>query len=241
MACSQTPFLLFFQLQSDANFAAVVVMAVVFGIALSGVMLKEGGEQNSFLLPVFKEMDACLLKIINWIIMVTPFAVFSLIASAIGGQADLAGTFENVAYLVLSCCFGFIMQFILVHGAIFWAVTRTNPLGYFKYIIPAQTMAFACASSAATIPVTIRSVRSTGVVPESILKFVVPLGATINMDGSAIYFPCACVWLAVLNGVEVNAAHYILLIIIATIGSAGTAPVPASGLVLIVTGESRVE
>mmetsp|Transcript_18236 Transcript_18236/g.33040 ORF Transcript_18236/g.33040 Transcript_18236/m.33040 type:complete len:551 (+) Transcript_18236:134-1786(+) len=225
---------------TDANFAAVVVMAICFGIALSGVMLKEGGEAASHLLPVFKEIDACLLKIINWIIMITPFAVFSLIASAVGAQADLGGTFENVAYLVLACCFGFIMQFLLVHGLIFWFVTKMNPLWYFKHIIPAQTMAFACASSAATIPVTLRSVRSTGVVPESILKFVVPLGATINMDGSAIYFPCACVWLAVLNGVEVNAAHYILLIIIATIGSAGTAPVPASGLVLIVTAYNTV-
>jgi len=65
-------------------------------------------------------------------------------------------------------------------------------------------MAFACASSAATIPMTLKSVRSTGKVPESILKFVVPLGATVNMDGSAIYFPCACVWLAILNGIDVS-------------------------------------
>ena len=60
------------------------------------------------------------------------------------------------------------------------------------------------------------------------------------MDGSAIYFPCACVWLAILNGIDVNAAHYILLVVIATIGSAGTAPVPASGLVLIVTAYNTV-
>lgn len=120
--------------------------------------------------------------------MVTPFAVFSLIAAAVGGQADLGNTFENVAYLVLACCFGFAMQFLIVHGLIFGLVTKSNPLGYFKYIVPAQTMAFACASSAATIPVTLRSVRSTGRVPESIIKFVVPLGATINMDGSGTSF-----------------------------------------------------
>jgi Na+/H+-dicarboxylate symporter len=120
--------------------------------------------------------------------MVTPFAVFSLIAAAVGGQADLGNTFENVAYLVLACCFGFVMQFLIVHGLIFGLITKSNPLGYFKYIVPAQTMAFACASSAATIPVTLRSVRSTGRVPESIIKFVVPLGATINMDGSGTSF-----------------------------------------------------
>ena len=172
-------------------------MAICFGIALSGVMLKEGGEAASHLLPVFKEIDACLLKIINWIIMVTPFAVFSLIAAAVGAQADLGGTFENVAYLVLACCFGFIMQFLIVHGLIFYFVTKLNPLWYFKHIIPAQTMAFACASSAATIPVTLRSVRSTGLVPESILKFVVPLGATINMDGSGKNICCCAIILYV--------------------------------------------
>ena len=87
---------------------------------------------------------------------------------------------------------------------------------------------------------TLKSVRSSGWVPESILKFVVPLGATVNMDGTAIYFPIACVWLAVLNGVEMNVVHYILLVFIATVGSAGTAPVPASGLVLIVTAYNTV-
>ena len=159
-------------------------MAIVFGIALSKVMFKEGGDDKSRLLSVIKEVDACLIKIINWIIMVTPFAVCSLIASAVGEQADLGETFENVAYLVLACCFAYMMQFVFVHGALFWFITKVNPLSYFKHIIPAQTMAFACASSAATIPVTIRSVRNTGIVPESILKFVVPLGATVNMDGS---------------------------------------------------------
>ena len=63
---------------------------------------------------------------------------------------------------------------------------------------------------------------------------------TVNMDGSAVYFPCACVWLAVLNGIDVNVGHYILLAIIASIGSAGTAPVPAAGLVLIITAYNTV-
>lgn len=225
---------------SDANFAAVVVMAIAIGVALSNVLLREGGEDHSYVMPFFKELDAAFLTIINWIINVTPFAVFSLIAAAVGGQDDLMDAFENVVYLVLACVFGFAMQFLVVHITIFYFVTKMNPLNYLKFIVPAQTMAFACASSAATIPMTLKSVRSTGVVPESILKFVVPLGATINMDGSAIYFPCACIWLAVLNGVEINVAHYVLLVIIATIGSAGTAPVPASGLVLIITAYNTV-
>lgn len=225
---------------AEANFAAVVFCAIVFGVALSRVISREGGEKRSSVMPFLKEVDSCLLMIINWIIMVTPFAVLSLIISAVGAQDDLASAFANVGYLIGACIFGFVLQVLVVHLGIFWFVTKLNPFGYLKHIVPAQTMAFACASSAATIPMTLKSVRSTGIVPESILKFVVPLGATINMDGSAIYFPCSCIWLAVLNGVDINAGHYILLVIIATIGSAGTAPVPSSGLVLIVTAYNTV-
>jgi Na+/H+-dicarboxylate symporter len=87
---------------------------------------------------------------------------------------------------------------------------------------------------------TLRCVRSTGEVPDAIGRFIVPLGATINMDGSAIYFPCACIWLAILNGVEVDVSAYLLLVIIATVGSAGTAPVPSSALVLIITAYNTV-
>jgi Na+/H+-dicarboxylate symporter len=223
----------------EANFAAVVLCAIVVGVALSRVLLKKG-ENNSTLMPFLKELDGVLLMLINWIITITPFAVLSLIASAVGGQEKLIDSFANVGYLVLASCFGMGMQFLLVHVVIFYLVTKSNPFEYLKCIIPAQTMAFACASSAATIPMTLKSVRSTGRVPESVLRFVVPLGATINMDGSAIYFPCACIWLAVLNGIEPNVAHYFLLVIIATIGSAGTAPVPSSGLVLIVTAYNTV-
>merc|ERR1712048_435075 len=115
-----------------------------------------------------------------------------------------------------------------------------NPINYLKHLVPAQTTAFACASSAATIPVTLTCVQNTGAVPDSLRNFVVPLGATVNMDGGAIYFPCACIWLAFLNGEEVNAATYILLVILATVGSAGTAPVPSASLVLIITAYNTV-
>jgi Na+/H+-dicarboxylate symporter len=221
------------------NFAAVVFCAIFFGVALSRVIFKKG-EGSSSIMPFLKEIDSVLLMLVNWIINVTPFAVLSLIAAAVGDQDEIVDSFANVGYLVLASCFGMGMQFLVVHVIIFYLVTKTNPFTYLRCIIPAQTMAFACASSAATIPMTLKSVRSTGVVPETVLRFVVPLGATINMDGSAIYFPCACIWLAVLNGIEPNVAHYFLLVIIATIGSAGTAPVPSAGLVLIVTAYNTV-
>lgn len=170
----------------------------------------------------------------------TPFAVLSLIAQAIGSQDELAAAFSNVGYLIAANLVGYIAHFLITDVLIHFLLTRKNPFAYLKFIVPAQTTALACASSAATLPVTLRCVKTTGQVPDDIRLFVLPLGATINMDGSAIYFPCACIWLAILNGITPNAGSYILLIILSTIGSAGAAPVPASGLVLVITAYNTV-
>jgi Na+/H+-dicarboxylate symporter len=224
----------------DSNFAAVVLFACIFGVALSRVLEKKKKSDGIFILEFFKELDGVLTTMINWVITITPFAVWSLITNAVGTQENLENAFANVGYLVAAVMAGMAAHILLWHCGVFFLITKTNPFVYMRFLAPAQTMAFACASSAATIPMTLKSVRSSGRVPDSIMRFVVPLGATINMDGSAIYFPCACIWLAVLNDIEINASHFILLVIISTIGSAGTAPVPSAGLVLVITAYNTV-
>jgi Na+/H+-dicarboxylate symporter len=141
---------------------------------------------------------------------------------------------------VIATMMAMIMHYFMTYVGFYYFFTKQNPFVYLRNILPAQTMAFACASSAATIPVTLKSVKATGIVPDAIARFVIPLGATVNMDGGAIYFPCASIWLAVLNGIEIEASHYILLVIISTIGSVGTAPVPSASLVLIITAYNTV-
>lgn len=226
----------------EGNFAAVVFFAVFFGIALGRVLFKQKNIQmdSSTIVLLFKEIDEVLITLINWIIILTPFAVLSLIVKAIGSQEDLGAAFGNVGFLMAATIIAMLFHFFIVDVGLLYFFTKRNPFSYLKCLLPAQTTAFACASSAATIPATLRSVMSTGRVPETIANFVVPLGATVNMDGGAIYFPCACIWLAFLNGEEVNAATYILLVILATVGSAGTAPVPSASLVLIITAYNTV-
>jgi Na+/H+-dicarboxylate symporter len=210
---------------AGANFAAVVVFAICFGCALGRVLFKRNGGvsvSTSAVMCLFRELDAIFLQLINWIIMITPFAVFSLITKAIGQQDDLKQAFENVGYLVVATLLAVFAHFIVVDVGLLLLIRRKNPIHYLRHLIPAQTMAFACASSAATIPQTLRCVRSTAEIPEPLLRFVIPLGVTVNMDGSAIYFPISCIWLAVLNGEEATVVSYLLLIVIATIGSAGS-------------------
>lgn len=115
-------------------------------------------------------------------------AVLSLIVKAVGAQEDLVDTFENVGYLVIATMLAMVMHYSLTYVGGYFLLTRTNPFAYLHHILPAQTMAFACASSAATIPMTIKCVKASEKVPDAIARFVVPLGATVNMD----LFPLCC-------------------------------------------------
>lgn len=225
----------------EANFAAVVLFAIFMGAALSKSLLKKKiRTDDSMFIQFLKEVDGILITMIHWIILITPFAVFSLISSAVGGQDNLADSFSNVAYLCIAVMSGMFVHVFFVYTTLYFFMTKSNPFEYLKFVIPAQTTAFACASSAATMPVSLQCAEASGRVPLPIARFVIPLGATINMDGSAIYFPCACVWLAVLNGITPNFGNYILLTILSTIGSAGTAPVPSAGLVMVLTAYNSV-
>lgn len=221
---------------ADSNFTAVLFFAGVFGAALAPEHLEKGTK----LVEILQEMDRVLQRVINWIIFLTPFAVMSLITSSIGKQNDLSEAFSNIGLLMGSSFLAWGLQVVFVYMGLFAVLTKSNPLTYLKAIIPAQLFAFASASSAATIPESIKAVRASGVVPDVIGKFVIPFGATVNMDGGGVYFVCASIWLAVLNGKEVNFASFLLLIIIATLGSIGTAPVPSASLVLIITAYNTV-
>ena len=225
----------------ESNFAAVVLFAIFMGAALAKSLFKKNVPvDDSMFVAFLKELDGILITLIHWVITVTPFAVFSLISSAVGSQDNLSDSFSNVGYLCASVMAGMFVQVAFVYTGLFYFITKSNPFEYLRYILPAQTTAFACASSAATMPVTLECAEASGRVPPAIARFVIPLGATINMDGSAIYFPCACVWLAILNGITPTFANYVMLSILSTIGSAGTAPVPSAGLVMVLTAYNSV-
>ena len=171
----------------EANFAAVIVFAVACGLALGKVLEKKAKRESSSVMSLLRELDGMVQTMIYWIIAFTPFAVLSLIAQTVGAQNNLAEQVENVSWLMVASFVGWFLHIIVVHYILHGIVTRSNPWHYMKHIIPAQTMALACASSAATIPVTFRSVDATGKIPKPVARFIIPLGATINMDGGAIY------------------------------------------------------
>lgn len=227
---------------ASANFGALIVFASAFGIALHRAtkrmqIIDGGSDKGTTILLFFREFEKTLIEMVNWVLMLTPFAVWSLIAKALGDNEDLATAFLNVGYLICATLVGFSLHFLITYCGLFLIIVKSNPFKYLRFLIPAQVMAFASASSAATIPVNLQCVINSKKVKPYVAKFVVSLGATVNMDATAIYMIIGMTFLAVTSGLgdQMNAATYILMAIIATIGSAGTAPVPSASLVLIIT------
>ena len=225
----------------NANFAAVIVFAIALGIAASKVIKRQNIHSSDMtFMSLLVEIDQILTVMIVWIIMLTPFAVLSLVAATIGAEHDLAALFTNMAYLIACILTCYITHFFVTYMGGYYLLTKRNPFYYAKHMAPAQLLAFACSSSAATVPLSTESVKSTGLVPDAIARFVIPLGATVNMDGACIQIVCSCIWLAYYNGIEVTIANFILLVIISTFGSMGTAPVPNAALALILTSFNTV-
>eukprot|EP00924_Labyrinthula_sp_SR-Ha-C_P010677 maker-scaffold_49-snap-gene-1.88-mRNA-1 protein AED:0.04 eAED:0.04 QI:0/0/0/0.66/1/1/3/0/520 len=222
---------------ANGAFLGVVMFGVVFGIASQSLSKKP-----KLLIEFLDDVNDILTKIITWIIFLTPIAVFSLISSTLGGQEDLETTLNDVRVLLLASLSAFATYWTIVYPGIFFLVTRSNPYSYLRYVIPAQIFAFSSSSSAATLPVTLRCVTETGLVPNSIRDFVLPIGATINMDGTGLYFPPTLVYLAIAGGLEeqLDFATYFLIIVVGTLGTAGSAPVPSASLVTAITAFNTV-
>lgn len=175
------------------------------------------------------------MKFVHWIILCAPFCILSLVATAIGSQSDMGQVVETLGWLFASFVVGSIAHVTFVYCGLYLYFFRSNPLTYFTSLVEALTLAFASASSAATLPVSFECVAKSGKVHKDIARFVLPLGATINMDGVSIYIVCTATALAYLNEITPTAANYVILAFCATLGSIGTAPVPSSGPVMALT------
>lgn len=220
---------------ANGGFVGVVMFGIIFGAASAALKRKP-----VLLLQFLEDVNDILITIITWIIYLTPFAVFSLITGALASQEDLADTFANIGILVAASVTAIVTHLTIVYPGIFFFFVRQNPYAYMRFILPAQIFAFSCASSAATLPITMKCVKASGQVPDSVRDFVLPIGATVNMDGTALYFPPALIFLAKTAGFDSGVTEFFLIVLVSTIGSAGAAPVPNAGLVLIITAFNTV-
>ncbi|MHA7944331.1 dicarboxylate/amino acid:cation symporter [Formosa sp. 3Alg 14/1] len=218
-----------FQAASDnGNMLQVIFFAIFFGVGL--ILIPE--EQSKPVKDFFDGFNEVILKLIDIIMLVAPFGVFALLAALIV-EAPSTDLFKALSWYALSVVLGLALM-MLVYAGIVYLFTKKTPTFFFNGISPAQLLAFSTSSSAATLPLTMERVEEHLGVEEEVASFVLPIGATINMDGTSLYQAVAAVFIAQAFGMDLSLSAQLGIIATATLASIGSAAVPGAGMVMLV-------
>ncbi len=211
---------------SEGNMLQIIVFSLLFGIAIT-----LAGERGRHVLNLFNDLDAVIMHMVEIIMRLAPYGVFALIARTFATQGlDLI--VPLLAYfLTLTVALG--LHAFVTYPLLLKLLAGLNPLRFLHKMRDPATFAFSTASSGATIPITMRTVEAKMGVDNSVASFTVPLGATLNMDGTAMMQGVATVFIANVYGVDLGVTEYLMVVLTATLASIGTAAVPGVGLVML--------
>lgn len=207
------------------NMLQVIVIAIFLG---AGVLA--AGEKGQKIGELINCGQAVIMKILMMIINFTPIGVFCLMADVVAKNGAMV--LKNLAIVILVAYVGYILHVVIVYGLSVRFLAKMNPIKFFKGIAPAMITAFTTTSSNATLPVNIECCNNLGADPE-ISSFVLPLGATINMDGTAIYQAVCAVFIACCYGINLTIGDMATIVLTATLASIGTAGVSGAGMVML--------
>jgi len=210
----------------EANILQVIFFSVFLGIAITLV-----GEKAKPVLDFFNGFAEIMYKITGIVMKVAPIGIFGLLAPIIGTQGPevLGALFK----LLLAIAIGCILHMVIVYSISVKYLGNVNPTTFFKGIYPAMSIAFSTQSSAGTLPITIKNTEENLGITNKVSSFVLPLGATINMDGQAIYIGVASLFTAQLFDIQLSLYQIGMIALISTIGSIGTAGVPGAGIIML--------
>ncbi|CEI60634.1 hypothetical protein FVEN_g2696 [Fusarium venenatum] len=203
---------------------AIIIVAIIVGYLIES--------PHSPIIRVAEEIERMITKVINFLIAVAPIGVFFLILPNLM-KLDIGEIGSNLGILIGATLSTMLIHILVVVPIIFFAFTRMNAYSYWIKISPAWITAWGSASSAATLSVTLRCAKERGI-PAIIYKFACPLGCLINMDGTAIYLPAACVFLASTQGITLAPTAYVIVALLSTLASIGVSPIPSASLVLLI-------
>jgi Na+/H+-dicarboxylate symporter len=215
-----------------AAFAQNNVLAVVVFALIVGVALVVGGERYRLIHQLLQEFLELTLRIVSWVMILAPFGIMALLI-------QLTATQDMAMFASLGKFVAIVMGATLLHGLvilplILYLMTRVRPGQFFRGSRDALITAMATSSSAATLPVTLRCVEENLGVRRDVAGFVVPLGATINMDGTALYEAAAALFIANLVGIELNMMQQMIVFFTAMIAAVGAPGIPSAGMVTMV-------
>jgi len=226
----------FFASASDnANMLQVVFVAILLGLGIIQIPEKQG----MVLVDFFDSLNDVIIKIVDLIMLTAPYGVFALMAAVI---VDLAGDdlmkaidlLYALGWYCLAVVAGLTLHIFLVYSSLFKVFSDMKLRNFFRAIRPAMLLGFSTSSSSATLPVTMERVEKNLGVDEEVASFVLPIGATINMDGTSLYQAVAAVFIAQALGLDLSIAQQLTIVLTATLASIGSAGVPGAGIIMLV-------
>ena len=220
---------------NNRNMLQVVFVAIIVGIALIQIPKNKGRPVLDF----FEGINELVIKLVDNIMLVAPIGVFALIADTITSVAgdnlnNILELLSALGYYMLAVIIGLILQMAITYTAVLKLFSKMDLKTFYQGIAPAQLLAFSTSSSGATLPVTMERCEDELGVSEEVSSFVLPLGATINMDGTALYQAVAAVFIAQTLGMDLTLGAQLTIVFTAVLASIGTAAVPGAGIIMLI-------
>ncbi len=213
---------------SNRNMLQVIFFAVFFGVGL--ILIPE--EKSKVVTAFFSGFNDVILKMVDLIMLAAPYGVFALLAALVVESPSI-DLFKALGWYALTVVVG-LMIMIVFYNILVYVFTNRKPKFFMNAMSPAQLLAFSTSSSAATLPVTMERVTEHIGVEDEVASFVLPIGATINMDGTSLYQAVAAVFIAQAFGMDLTLGTQLGIIATATLASIGSAAVPGAGMVMLV-------
>ena len=216
------------QAAAEMDLLPLIFFTLMFGAALTAVR----EDRREAVLRVFHGINDASMMLINWIMELAPYAVFFLIASVVANFGlDLL---QSLLVYTLTVVAGLLLHALGTYALILRFLAGVNPLAFYKRIAAAPLFAFSTSSSSATLPLTMETAEEQVGISEEVSSFVLPLGATINMDGTALYQAVAVMFIAQIYGIDLSVMDQLIVVLTATAASIGAAGVPSAGIITLI-------
>uniref|UniRef100_A0A8C4QFX0 Amino acid transporter n=1 Tax=Eptatretus burgeri TaxID=7764 RepID=A0A8C4QFX0_EPTBU len=210
------------------NILGLVVFAIGFGIAL-----RQLGREGEVLMTFFGAFNEGTMVLVAWIMWYAPVGIMFLVASKVVEMENLVLLVKSLGKYITCCILGQLIHGLLILPLLFLFFTRRNPFKFLLGILTALTTAFGTSSSSATLPTMMKCVEENNGVDKHISRFVLPIGATVNMDGAALFQSVAAVFIAQFNNIQLDAGQVFTILVTSTASSVGAAGIPAGGILTL--------
>lgn len=213
---------------------AVIFVAILFGAAL----LHIDSDEKRTLVGLLHAVTHATIQVVHWIMRIAPLAVACLMINAI--LAFNVAILGNVAKYMAVVVIGYLLHFFISYGLVLKFIVKLNPLSFYRGMMPVFLTAFSTSSSNATLPTTIAHLKARFGVPERVVTFTAPLGATVNMDGTSLFEVVAALFIAQVFGIDLSFTQHVTLVVLVVVTSIGVAGVPGGSIPLLMSAMAAV-